>query len=48
MQKINRGEVTKYAFDWRDKPVLNVKQNEVNNEFHVIKRDKPREKFVIF
>ena len=28
MQKINRGEVTKYAFDWRDKPVLNVKQNE--------------------
>ena len=29
MQKINRGEVTKYAFDWTDKAVLNVKQNEV-------------------
>ena len=28
MQKINRGEVTKYAFDWRDEPVLQVKQGE--------------------
>ena len=29
MQKINRGEVTKYAFDWKDKPVLSVNQNEL-------------------
>ncbi len=24
MQKIERGKVTKYAFDWRDEPVLRV------------------------
>ncbi len=29
MQRIERGAVTKYAFDWRDEPVLHVKQDEV-------------------
>ena len=28
MQIIRRGEVTKYAFDARDEPVLHVKQEE--------------------
>ena len=28
MQLIKRGEVTKYAFDWRDEPVLRVAQDE--------------------
>ncbi|MBT6441703.1 MAG: hypothetical protein HOK61_04680, partial [Alphaproteobacteria bacterium] len=28
MQKIELGEVTKYAFDWRDEPVLRVEQDE--------------------
>lgn len=28
MQKIKRGTVTKYAFDWRDEPCLSVKQGE--------------------
>ena len=28
MQFIKRGEVTKYAFDARDEPVLHVKQEE--------------------
>ncbi len=29
MQKIQRGEVTKYAFDNRDEPVLRVQAGEV-------------------
>lgn len=29
MQKIQRGEVTKYAFDNRDEPVLRVQAEEV-------------------
>jgi len=28
MQKINRGEVTRYAFDWREEVVLKVEQDE--------------------
>ena len=28
MQRIERGEVTRYAFDWRDEPVLHIKQDE--------------------
>ncbi len=28
MQKIKRGEVTKFAFDWRDERVLRVTQDE--------------------
>ena len=28
MQRMRRGEVTRYAFDWRDEPVLHIKQDE--------------------